>query len=731
MLLENAKFITTEEPRADVAPLFRRAFSLSGKVKSASLSITARGLYEAHINGKRVGKFVLAPGWTSYRYRVQVQTYDVTDMLGEENTIDVLLGKGWHFGTIERKSYSDICDPCIIASLDITYEDGRVESIATDSTWQYANTGILYNDLYNGETFDSNVTLEGWKSALETDGKKEALEAQQGEEVTEHEEIYAINYFITPKGERIIDFGQEVTGYVCFRSVGGKGDKIVIDHAEILDKHGNFYNENYREAKARIEYICDGDKSRWYHPTFSFYGFRYIRLTEYPTDELYVGDFKAIVVHSDMKRTGRFKCSDTMINRLYENIIWGHRGNFLDVPTDCPQRDERAGWTADAQIFCRTAAYNYDVNKFFRKWLRDMSLDQHENGKVPQVIPSIWHPQSGYTWGDGAFAWGDAATICPWEMYVAYGDKGILEQQFDTMKRWCDYYYGKGETPEEWASGAQYGDWLALDHAEGSYQGATSYPMLATMFLIYSCTLTAKTARVLGADADEAKYAAIRDKVRAVFFDTYVGEDGMLTCNTQTAYACALCFDLAPDRAKYARHLADKVHDFGDRIQTGFIGTAYIMDALSDNGYVDVAYKLLTQTEFPSWLFSVRKGATTVWEHWDGLKPNGDVWSKDMNSFNHYAYGAVASWMYSVMCGIKPDEEKPGYDNIKIAPVPNECFDYAYAELDTKHGTIKSGWKKTEGGYEISVTVPEGATADITVGGKTEHVCSGEYVYNV
>ena len=727
MLLENAKFITTKEPQSPVAPVFRRAFSLSGKIKSASLTITARGLYEAHINGSRVGKFVFAPGWTSYKNRLQVQTYDVTGLLGEDNTIDILLGLGWAYGEISRGTYSDICPPSVIASLDVTYDDGRVESVATDSSWQYANTGILYNDLYNGETFDSNVVWENWTDALETDGKKETLIEQVGEDVVEVEEIYAKNYFITPKGERIIDFGQEVTGYVSFRAVGEKGDKIVIDHAEILDKYGNFYNENYRGAKSRIEYTCDGDKSKWYHPTFTFYGFRYIRLTEYPTDELYVGDFKAIVVHSDLKRTGRFTCSDGMINRLYENVIWGQRGNFLDVPTDCPQRDERAGWCGDAQVFCRTAAYNYDVNKFFRKWLGDLAIEQYENGIVPQIIPTM----NCYSGHDGAFGWGDAATVCPWEIYLAYGDKSILEAQYQSMKKWCDYVYSKGSCPSEWGSGNQHGDWLALDHAEGSYKGATDDCLLATEFLAYSCLLTAKAAKALGNVDDEQKYLSRRSEVAKSFCEHYVGEDGLLTCDTQTAYACALKFGIAPDREKFARRLADKVTENGDKLQTGFLGTGFILDALTECGYADVAYKLLMQKEFPSWLYSVRKGATTMWEHWDGLKPNGDVWSADMNSFNHYAYGAVASWMYGTVCGIKPDEDAPGYKNIKIAPVPNECLDYAYAELDTKYGTIKSGWKKTEGGYEISVTVPEGATADITVGGKTEHVCSGEYVYNV
>ncbi len=729
MLLENAKFITTHSPRSAASPVFRKCFNLDKNVRNAELKITARGIYEAQINGSRVGNFVFAPGWTSYRYRVQVQTYNVTDMLKGENIFDILLGSGWHFGTIERGSFSGICEPCVIASLDIEYEDGTTQSIVTDESWQWAKTGILYSDIYNGETFDANVKWTDWKKVSLTDGKKDALVEQQGEAVCETEEIWAKSYFITPKGERIIDFGQEVTGYVCFRAVGEKGEVITLDHAEILDKHGNFYNENYREAKSRVAYICDGDKSKWYHPKFSFQGFRYIRLTDYPTDDMYVCDFKAVVVHSDIKRTGGFNCSDSLINRLYENIIWGQRGNFLDVPTDCPQRDERVGWTADAQIFSRTAAYNYDVKRFFEKWLCDLSLDQLPDGKVPQIIPTLCNKASGYTWADGAYAWSDAAVIVPWEMYRAYGDIEALSLQYESMKRWCDFFYGKGKTPKEWCEGNQYGDWLGLDAEEGSYKGATSDLLLCTAFLCNTCLLTAKAAKVLGKQDDFELYTKRRSEVGEVFRREFIGEDGLLTSDTQTAYSVALCFGLAPNRKKYARRLADKVRVNGNKLQTGFIGTAYIMDALSGNGYADVAYKLLMQKEFPSWLYSVRKGATTVWEHWDGLKPDGDIWSADMNSFNHYAYGAVASFMYSVICGIKPDEEKPGYDNIIIAPIPSACLDFANAELKTKHGTVKSGWRKIKEGYQIDVTVPSGAEADITVDGKIKHVGAGEYTY--
>ncbi|MBO5670068.1 MAG: alfa-L-rhamnosidase, partial [Clostridia bacterium] len=397
------------------------------------------------------------------------------------------------------------------------------------------------------------------------------------------------------------------------------------------------------------------------------------------------------------------------------------RDNFLDIPTDCPQRNERLGWTGDAEVFCRTAAYNYDVERFFAKWLRDLEADQAESGAIASVVPNmLWDP-------DGAFAWGDAATVCPWEIYRAYGDPKILARQFNSMMKWVDYVYNKGNGPEAWGGGNQYGDWLSLDAEEGSCYGATSHQLLATAFLFYACDLLIKAGRVLGRDM--AVYEARRREVGETFVQHFVDENGWLTSDTQTAYVCALRFGLAPDVPRYAAHLAELIKNNGNKLKTGFIGTAFIMEALSENGYADVAYSLLLQKEFPSWLYSVRKGATTIWEHWDGLKPDGSVWSKDMNSFNHYAYGAVASFMYGTICGIQPDEEHPGYANIKIAPIPDARLDWAHAMLDTRHGTVISGWEKCEGGYRISVTVPDGATADVTVGDKTEHVAGGTYEY--
>ncbi len=722
-LCQNASFITTADPRSSVSPVFRRTFAVTKAVKTATLSVTAQGIYEALLNAVRVGDFLFAPGFTSYAKRLQVQTYDVTAQIREgENVLDILVGNGWHFGGLQRGAFENLGVRAVIASLVLTYADGTTEEIVTDRTWKTSKTQILSSDLYNGETYDANVVYGNWEDAIETEGKRDTLIPQEGEIVRAMETLPAVSLIRTPRGECVIDFGQEVTGFVTFRTVGDIGERIVLDHAEMLDKDGNFYTANYRAAKSRVTYITDGNTGNWFHPHFSFQGFRYIRLTEYPTTDIYLGDFRAVVVHSDMKRIGQFTCSDQLVNRLYENVIWGQRGNFLDIPTDCPQRDERLGWTGDAQVFCRTAAYNYDVKKFFHKWLHDLAADQGANGGVPEIIPRLWGDGS-----HGSFAWADAATVCPWEIYRAYGDRSILEEQIDSMKGWVDFLKNKGDTPEDWNRGGQFGDWLGLDAEEGSYRGATSDPLLATAFVVYSTDLLVKAGNVLGRDMRE--YAAYAAFVRDVFQKHFIGEDGMLTCDTQTAYVVALAFDLVPEKARYAAHLAEKIHANGDKLQTGFIGTAYIMDALTQNGYADVAYTLLLQKEFPSWLYCVRKGATTIWEHWDGLKPDGSMWSEAMNSFNHYAYGAVAAWLYGTVAGINPDESRPGYDHILIKPIPDARLSHASAALETRHGTVSSGWKKTEDGYILSVTIPEGATADVTFGGETHFVGAGSYTY--
>lgn len=720
----NASFISDPLEPVETVPLFKKEFKVENRdnIVSAVLDVTCFGCYEARINGKRVGDFRFAPGFTSYNHRVQFQSYDVSDMITEgNNVIEIMVGDGWFFGGVGHNSFNEGKHRALIASLCLSLNDGTEQFVRTDESWKVAGSPILYSDIYNGETYDSRIIPSDWRDVSVDEFDKGVIVMNEGEQVKEIERVSAVSLIITPKGERVIDFGQNLTGYVCFRTVGKSGDEIVIDHAEVLDRFGNFYTDNLRSAKQRVKYICNGE-DKWYHPVFSFQGFRYIRLESFP-EEVYIGDFYAIVVHSDMQRTGYFECSEPLVNQLYKNVIWGQKGNYVDIPTDCPQRDEREGWTGDANVFCRAAIYNYDVERFYMKWLHDLALDQKSDGAVTSIVPMAWDIT-----GAGTFAWGDAATSCPWELYIAYGNKQILRDQFESMKAWVRFVSNKGSTPAEWAAGPQFGDWLAMDSGDGASIGATPFDFLAAAFLAYSAQIVVKSGREIGEDVSE--FEVIAQNAKEAFQRDFILPDGKTTCDTQTSYCVALAFDLVTDKKSCAARLAEKVKLNGNKIQTGFIGTAYIMDALSSNGYADVAYSLLLQREFPSWLYSVRKGATTIWEHWDGIKPDGTMWSDTMNSFNHYSYGAVAAWMYGTITGIKPDESNPGYKNIIIAPIPDERMSYAKASLLTRCGLVKSEWKRNGDGYDYYIAVPENATADITIAGKTYKVSGGEYHYH-
>ena len=517
----------------------------------------------------------------------------------------------------------------------------------------------------------------------------------------------------------MIDFGQNMTGYVEFKIRGKAGDTVKIDCAEILDKDGNFYNANYRSAKSLIEYtLKDGEQT--YKPLYTFFGFRYIRLFGW-TEEINPKNFTAIVVHSDIKRTGYFKCGHPKVNKLYENVIWGQRGNFLDVPTDCPQRDERLGWTGDAQVFCRTAFLNFDCEKFFKKWLRDLALAQYDDGGVPRVIPNVSKPEHRRH----SSAWGDAATVCPYELYMAYGDKEFLSEMFATMKKWVGYIEKNSEN-YIWDTGFHYGDWLALDTTE-HMKGLTEHPLIATAFFYHSTELVIKAGKILGEDV--SYFEERLPKIKSAFAGEFI-KDGSLTSDTQTAHVLALHFGLAPTelREKLSARLINLIEERGDTLTTGFVGTPYLLDTLTEIGRVDKAYTLLLQEKFPSWLYSVNMGATTIWEHWDGINENGDIWSDKMNSFNHYAYGSVAAWIYRTVTGIKYDENSPAYKHFFIEPVTDARLGSAKAKLTTRYGDIISEWNyESDGSVRYSFTVPENTTATLILGEKTEILTPGKY----
>lgn len=728
MRIPSGNWIIPSEDFGKVCPVFRKKFKLSKKPNRAVLYITAIGLYEASVNGKRVSNDVFSPGWTSYRRRLQFQEYDIADMLTEENEIDVTVGRGWALGGItwNRSTACDSDTTALLAEIYLEYGDGSCERIVTDENWEAAKTGILDSTIYDGEVFDSTVKPENWISCKCFDYTKDILIPQEGEPIRETEVVYPQKIFTAPNGEQIIDFGQNLTGYVQFNVTGPKGHRVTVSHAEVLDKDGNFYTANLRTAKQQNTVYCNGE-TLTYKPHFTFQGFRYIRLENWP-EEIKKENFKAIAVHSDMKRTGYFECSNPLINKLYENIIWGQKGNFLDVPTDCPQRDERLGWTGDAQVFIKAASYNYDVNRFFTKWLHDLKADQYEGGEMPAVIPDVLtmgNPQAG---GSNSAAWGDAAVICPWQLYLSYANKDILNEQFESMRKWVEYIHRQGDNEFLWNTGEHYGDWLGLDAEEGSYKGATDEGLIATAYFAYSTSLLIKVGKVLGKDMDE--YERLHDSILKAFKETYI-KDGAPITDTQTARVLALKFDLCDNKAEMAAGLAKMIHENGDKLSTGFVGTPYLLHVLSDNGYSELAYTLLLQEEFPSWLYSVKMGATTVWEHWDGIKPDGSMWSDDMNSFNHYAYGAVADWMFSVMAGICPCEDKPGYEHIVLKPIIDKRIGYVKASLDTKYGTIRSEWRHENKKTVYNFSVPDGCTAQIILGEKTYSVSGGSYSYEI
>ncbi len=719
-MLEQAKWIGCGTDMGEVCPEFMRTVEVNGEVKAAVLSITAVGVYEAFLNGTRIGNFVLAPGCTVYRERLQYQDYDVKALLKKENILTVTVGTGWHRGRISEKSMDIHQMPAaVIACLEIIYEDGRTERIATDENWKVRRSRIVFSDFYDGETCDASLPECPYDNVklLEHMDKKRLI-SQEGEIVCEHERLKPVRYFVTPAGEKVIDFGQNLAGYVEFHVNAHKGDRVVISHGEILDKEGNVYTENYRTAKAKLTYICsEGEQT--YKPRLTFYGFRYIRLDEFP-GEANLNDFTAIALYSDMKRTGRIACGHKGINRLVENTLWSQRSNFIDIPTDCPQRDERMGWTGDAQVFCKTASYHYHVLKFFRKWLADVRVEQYEDGMICDVVPNYWKMRRG------SAAWGDVIAIAPWQMYLTYGDEKVLEENFDAMKKWVDYITRDSAHPYLWTCksdqkklwGKHYGDWLAQDAPYGSYIGATDVDLVASAFYANSVSLLVKTGRVLSRDMSE--YEELHENIVKTFRQTFA-------LNTQTAHVLALRFGLTEHPEETAAELVRMIRGNGNRLQTGFVGTPYLLHVLSENGYKDTAYDLLLQEEFPSWLYEVNRGATTIWEHWDGVRDDGTIWSKDMNSYNHYAYGCVMDWIYEAAAGIRTMEEYPGFEKVRICPLPDERLGWLKVSLETAHGRIISGWVCQEGGVRYEISTPVDAV--VVIDGKEHLVGKGDYIF--
>ncbi|MEP7280283.1 MAG: family 78 glycoside hydrolase catalytic domain [Bacteroidota bacterium] len=716
-----------EERALHPIPIFRKTFSAGKTVKSAIAYITSHGLYEAFINGKRVGDLYLSPGWTSYNKRLQYQMYDVTHLLnGGKNAIGVMLGSGWYRGRLATAKNWNLYGENIglLLQLNITYKDGTSETVISDESWKTSMGAIQYSEIYDGEIQDARKEQVGWATAqFNDDGwsgvqvkdlPKQQIIASESEPVRKQETFKPLKIITSPQGDKIIDFGQNLVGWVVVRLKGHAGDKIVISHAEVLDKNGNFYTKNLRTAKQQNIYILKGDNEEIFEPHFTWQGFRFVKV-EGVEGNLRPEDFTAVALYSDMERTGNFTSSNPLLNQLQHNIEWGQKGNFIDIPTDCPQRDERLGWTGDAQAFSRTAAYNMNVHSFFTKWLKDLAADQLPNGIVPPVIPNTIREYAA-----GAAGWADASIIIPWVLYRAYGDKKILADQYSSMKAWVGYMQ-QSSTGYLWNKGFQFGDWLfyrPADDLDGRSAVTDKY-LIAQCFFANSVQLLINTATVLNKKEDALQYSNLLRNVKEAFLKEYITPNGRLISGTQTAYTLALNFDMLPEnmRAGAAKRLADNVASYNNHLTTGFLGTPYLCHVLSRFGYDSIAYKLLLQESYPSWLYPVKMGATTIWERWDGQKPDSSFQNAAMNSFNHYAYGAIGDWMYRVMAGLSEDE--PGYKKIKIMPHIGGGLTSAKAALKTYYGNASAGWELQNNRLTLTAEIPANTTAIIYIPAKS------------
>lgn len=698
-------------------PVFFKDVVLRGKVAKARIYATALGLYQIDLNGHKVGDSFFTPGWTSYHHRVQYQTYDVTDLLaGDAARMEITVADGWYKGpfgfTLRPNIYGD--RTAALAELHITYVDGTKEVVGTGTDWKVTTGKIRESQIYFGETIDSTFTVseEDAKAVQVLDLDKSVLVSQESEPVQITCRTQAKELIVTPKGELVLDFGQNMSGFVEVRvpgtaGCGEAGQKIVVNHAETLDKDGNFYPDTLRQATSVDTYICNGQE-QVFLPHFTFHGFRYIRLLGIEKETIQLENFVACTLHTNMELTGNFTCSDQRVNQLWHNVRWGMRGNFLDIPTDCPQRDERLGWTGDAQVFAATASFHMNTALFYEKWLRDLKAEQTKEWGVPHVIPNILGDQAS------AAAWSDVAAVIPWVVYETFGDKRVLEDQFDSMKGWVDYITEHCDANGLWQNGFQYGDWLALDKEESADRtGATDKYLVANAYYAYSCELVVRAANVLGKTEEAEKYQALHDKIVELFNEEYITRTGRLVSETQTGCILALHFHLAEEkcRERILKSLITNIENHKNHLATGFVGTPYACLTLSDCGKHDLAGTIFLQEDYPSWLYAVKKGATTIWERWNSIMPDGSFDESGMNSLNHYAYGSIAEWMVKKIAGINIIEA--GYKKFYIKPMFVKGITHAEAVYDSVYGTIRSAWKCENKAITVDITVPANTSADI------------------
>ena len=723
------------------SPLVRGEFTAEpGTVTRARVYATGRGLFQLELNGRRVGDDELAPGWTAYETRLRYATYDVTGLVSPgDNVIGAWMGDGWwrgYLGWGDKKALYG-SELGVLIQLEIHFADGSRQVVATGPDWLAGTGPITSADLYNGEDFDARnfdpawSTVSGdasaWSPVKIHDLAGVNLVAPDGPPVRVVETRAVETVSTSPSGRTILDFGQNLVGRLRISVHGPAGTVITLRHAEVLE-HGELATEPLRAAKATDTYTLAGSGVETWAPRFTFHGFRYAEVRGWP------GEFDpaaviAEVMHSDMERTGWFDTMHPLVDRLHENVVWGMKGNFVDIPTDCPQRDERLGWTGDLQVFAPTAAYLFDSAGFLSSWLKDLAAEQKTYSGTPMVVPAIVTGYTGPTAG-----WADAATVVPWTVYQAYGDIEVLRAQFESMVAWVDEVTAAAGEDRVWSSGFQFGDWLDPTAPANRPEQAQTYPeIVATAYFARSARIVADSAALLGRDTEAERYGRLADEVARAFHREYVSRSGRVLSDSATAYALALVFDLiddAAERRRAADRLAEIVASNGYKISTGFIGTPIITDALSANGHADVAYRLLLQTEAPSWLYTVEQGATTIWERWDSLLPDGTVNPSGMTSFNHYAFGAVADWLHRVVAGLAA--AAPGYRRMRIAPQPpRRGLTSASATLRTPYGLAASSWTVVDGHIQVSATVPVGATADVVLpSGATHAVSAGTHEWS-
>lgn len=704
-------------------PVFCKQFAAQKPLR-ARLHVSACGIYEASINGHVASDALFAPGWTNYHKRIQYQTYDVTDLIETDNRVAITVAPGWYAGFLNDRPHHYGERTAVFAELHLWYADGSHHVIATDESWVFTIGSVRYAEFYNGQITDFTVQPREMQSVeIFREMDHSHMVAQISEPVRIIEKRSPVSVIHTPKGETVLDFGQNLSGFVEITTETTRGQVITIRHCEILDRDGNFYTENLRSAKATDTYICKGGWQTL-RPSFTYHGFRYAMVEG--VENVDPAAFHACVVHSDFEETATFDCSSELVSRLWQNIRWSMRSNFVDIPTDCPQRDERLGWTGDAAVFSRTACHLGNPYNFFRKWLADLASEQSLQMGVPDAVPNILAPHGGTA------VWADSAAIVPWNVYQLSGDPTILRQQYDSMKCWVEHLRQNENEDHLRMNGHQRGDWLALDREEGKgNRGVTDPYLIASAFYAHSTWILKESAKILGYDEDYMEYSRLFEQIKEGFQKEFITANGRVVFETQTACALILCFDLckAEHRSKIIKTLTDNLAAHKNTLTTGFIGTPYLCQALTENRHHDLAGKLLMNEKFPGWLNQVKLGATTIWERWDSMHSDGSFDESGMNSFNHYSFGAIGAWMVEHLAGVQA--VAPGYREIALKPQFIQGLTRVDVTRRTPYGDLRCAWKCVKGTICVDVTIPVNTNAIVYLPEKEQPVSlgSGNYHY--